>query len=343
MKMKTLTTNIKVIALVASAAFWLMPSATFAQDDGGDLTPKRFGLDRYKKIWADRSPFEIIIDEPPVVDEGPPPFEDYSLTGYYKRGNVWHVTLVNMKDPKEKHHIATGKKAGPGEFELVSFKAERNYKNSMATVSMNGKTDTVGFNEKRLKPGTGIKGALTGGNKPPSSNPRSNTNRSQPPNTNRNPSNRSQPNNASRNPSNRTQFTSNNNNQNRSNPTGAGTSASSSSDNSKQDAGGSDPGYASTAGQQWLTFVLILLIFFQASAAPARHPSPIQVTGKAPGIRFPPRANFKHDTTESLHEHSNQTGCLVFGNGSCVANLGSSPFECPGRRRRFRKDYLSRI
>ena len=136
-------------------------TAADTPDQLEDLTPKRYKIDRYKSIWAERSPFEIIVeDEGPPVDEDPP-FEDYSLAGYSKRGNVWHVTVVNIKDPKEKHYLESGQVSKEG-FELLNFKPERNYKKSEVVVRRGGKSGSIGFDEKRLRPSTGAKGSPIG-------------------------------------------------------------------------------------------------------------------------------------------------------------------------------------
>lgn len=142
-----------------------------AQDDGsdaaGDLTPKRYNIDRYKSIWSERSPFEIIVEEEAAPEPEEPPFEDYSLAGYFKRGNVWHVTVVNTKDPKEKHYLESGQVSKDG-FELLNFKPERNYKNSEVVVRRGGKSGSIGFDEKRLsKQAVGTSGTPFGkGGKP---------------------------------------------------------------------------------------------------------------------------------------------------------------------------------
>ncbi|MEZ5325548.1 MAG: hypothetical protein R3F19_10840 [Verrucomicrobiales bacterium] len=159
------------IAAVAIGGSILPLSHTAAQDSEDtngaaaelpDLTPKRYKMNRYESIWAERSPFEIIVeDEGPVVDE-PPPFEDYTLAGYSKRGNVWRVTVVNLKDPKEKHYLETGKVTEDG-FELLNVKQERNYRKTEIVVRRAGKSGNIGFSDKYLKPATFAGGKSVGG------------------------------------------------------------------------------------------------------------------------------------------------------------------------------------
>ena len=108
-------------------------------------------MDRYESIWADRSPFEIIVEEQGEPEEVPPPFEDYSLAGYSKRGDIWRVTVVNIKDPKEKHHLETGKVTPEG-FELLNVNPERNYKETEIVVRRGGKSGPIGFSDKYVKP-----------------------------------------------------------------------------------------------------------------------------------------------------------------------------------------------
>lgn len=122
-----------------------------------DLTPKRYKVDRYRSISAERSPFEIIVEEPKEEPPEDPPFEDYSLAGYSKRGNVWRVTVVSIKDPKEKHYLETGKVSDEG-FELLNFEPAKNYKKSEIVVRRGGKSGKIGFSEKRLKAPTFAKG-----------------------------------------------------------------------------------------------------------------------------------------------------------------------------------------
>ncbi|MGK0185929.1 MAG: hypothetical protein ACI9R3_001712 [Verrucomicrobiales bacterium] len=130
-----------------------------------DLTPKRYKVDRYKSIWTERSPFEIIVDEEPEVIDEDPPFEDYSLAGYSKRGNVWRVTVVSVKDPKEKHYLETGSVSKEG-FELLNFEPDRNYKKSEIVVRRGGKSGKIGFNDKQLKPSSFAKGSPARGTPP---------------------------------------------------------------------------------------------------------------------------------------------------------------------------------
>jgi hypothetical protein len=172
MKMEKIFNKIPLwIAAVVMGGSILPLSQIIAQDNDdtagaaaemADLTPKRYKMNRYESIWAERSPFEIIVeDEGPVVDETPP-FEDYTLAGYSKRGNVWRVTVVNLKDPKEKHYLETGKVTEDG-FELLNVKAERNYRKTEVVVRRGGKSGAILFNDKYLKPATFAGGKSVGG------------------------------------------------------------------------------------------------------------------------------------------------------------------------------------
>jgi hypothetical protein len=122
-----------------------------------DLNPKRYEVRRYESIWSGRSPFEIEVEEELDPADVVNPLEDYSLAGYYKRGPVYHVTIVHNKDPKDKHQLESGKPSESG-FELLQFVPGENYKKSIIRVRQAGLVGEIGFDEKRLKPATGVKG-----------------------------------------------------------------------------------------------------------------------------------------------------------------------------------------
>ena len=166
--MKTILRKTPLLVATMAVSVSLLPvSYTAAQDAGGnatpveaeslDLTPKRYKLDRYTRIWAERSPFEIIVEDTGEQEPEDPPFEDYALAGYSKRGNIWRATVVNLKDPKEKHYLESGK-VSPDGFELLNFKVDRNYRKSEVVVRRSGKSGAIGFSEKRMKPATFAKG-----------------------------------------------------------------------------------------------------------------------------------------------------------------------------------------
>jgi hypothetical protein len=110
------------------------------------LEPKRYPFERYEQIWSARSPFELPQGPPPPRPPGPPPFKDYSLLGYSKRGTQVTVTLVHKKT-KEREKLIHGEANFHG-FELVSFKTEWNYRNTIVTVSKNGEVGEIGFEKK---------------------------------------------------------------------------------------------------------------------------------------------------------------------------------------------------
>ena len=177
-----MNTMMRSLLLLAPVAGGVIAAATLvgtvsAQGDAPppNLNPKRYKVDRYKSIWQGRSPFEIIVEEEEIEEEIENPLEDYAMAGYYKRGTVYHVTIVNKKDPADKHFLTSGKPTEEG-FELLKFTPGENYKKSSIKVRRAGLVGDIGFDEKRLKPATGIAGGInrqsgsskarTGQNKP---------------------------------------------------------------------------------------------------------------------------------------------------------------------------------
>lgn len=64
-----------------------------------DFLPENFAPSRYSSTWS-ASPFDREIIPPPPAETGPGPFDGLSVSGYYKVGEKFRVTLIDKKNQK---------------------------------------------------------------------------------------------------------------------------------------------------------------------------------------------------------------------------------------------------
>lgn len=133
------TRNLKTMKHTSKIISSLLAACLIAQAYG-DI-PKKPPLTRYTGLWSN-SPFTS-KPAPETVAAVNNPLEDFTLTGIAPVPGGYRITIVNKKNPEDKHVIEPG---GSSDFKLVSV--NRNPEVSLGTkvvLSAGGTEGTVSF------------------------------------------------------------------------------------------------------------------------------------------------------------------------------------------------------
>ncbi len=112
--------------------------------------PRKSPLTKYRQLWEKSL---VTVPPPPEVKEQQEvvtPLDDYTLGGYTKTAQGYLVSLINMKNPKDRLTLAPGM---PGYEDYQVLKVESNpldYTSARVLMKVGNQQKWIGYEEKYL-------------------------------------------------------------------------------------------------------------------------------------------------------------------------------------------------